>query len=175
MKKRGQQFETVYREHCTAVYHTALSFLRNPATAEDVMHDVFLTYYEQLEKDIPIRSLRAWLLTVTRNRCRNILRTSNRECPEENLPETEAEDPTQHLHEYDTIRQLLSCLTQDEKLAFSLHYLDGYTYRELSVGLDIPIGTLQTRCHAARKKLQQALKNTDTVRKEENHDISTVS
>ena len=66
---------------------------------------------------------------------------------------------------------MLSHLTEDEKLVFSLHYLDGYTYRELATGLEIPIGTVQTRCHTARKKLKKALKD----RKEENYDIPTDS
>lgn len=170
-----QQTEKMYREHRTAVYHTALSFVRNPAVAEDVMQDVFLTFYEQLRNDVRIRNRRAWLLTVTRNCCRNLLRDKRREYPEENPPEESAEDPTQQIHAQDVVERLLSYLTEDEKLAFSLHYLDGYTYRELSIGLETPMGTLQTRCRTARKKLKQALKQEESTGKEADYDVSTIS
>ena len=157
--------EKVYREHRTAVYHTALSFLRDAAIAEDVMQDVFLTYCEQLKSGGRIRNLRAWLLTVMRNLCRNVLRDRH-EYPEENLPEVPMEDPASRLHEQDVVDRLLSHLSENEKLAFSLHFLDGYTYREIAVGLDLPIGTVQTRCRTARKKLKAALKQENAHRKE---------
>lgn len=160
-----KSFETVYQTHRVAIYHTAVSFLHDPSAAEDVMHDVFLTYYEHLQTESPIRNLRAWLLTVTRNRCRNILRTVSREQPEDDPSTPDAADLSPPLHERGEIEQLLTCLTDEEKLVFSLHCLDGYTYRELSVGLDMPIGTIQTRCHTARKKLKQAIKNTDFLSK----------
>lgn len=160
VKTTRAQFEAVYQAHRVAIYHTALSFLRDPSSAEDVMHDVFLTYYEHLQNGTPIHNLRAWLLTVTRNRCRNALRSGGREISEENPPTPCLEDPTVRLQEQDAVDRLLSCLTEDERLVFSLHYLDGYTYRELSEGLEIPIGTIQTRCHMARKKLKRALKTT---------------
>lgn len=175
MKSIEQQLESMYHEHSTAVYHTALAFLKDPSAAQDVTHDVFLTYYEQLKEQARIRHLRAWLLTVTRNRCRNLLRAGQREFPEEHLPEISVEDSTQALQAQDSVERLLACLTEEEKLAFSLHYLEGYSYRELSLGFNVPIGTLQTRCHAARKKLKKALKQESSLRKEDRYDVSTIS
>ncbi len=44
MSKHHSEFETVYQKHRTAIFHTALSFVRDPAIAEDITHDVFLSF-----------------------------------------------------------------------------------------------------------------------------------
>lgn len=74
-----RQLEVVYTTQRAAVYHAALSFLKNTAAAEDVMQDVFLAYYHSLCEGKPVRHVRAWLLTVTRRRCLNLLRDSHPE------------------------------------------------------------------------------------------------
>ncbi|MBO5798296.1 MAG: sigma-70 family RNA polymerase sigma factor [Clostridia bacterium] len=150
------EWEQVYATHRAAVYHTALSFLKNAATAEDVMQDVFLSYYNTLQEGKPVRHLRAWLLTATRHRCLNVLRDSK---PEELTDDvTELVAPVADLSERVALREALAVLTAEEHLAFSLHYLDGYKYREIAAGLDWPVGTVQTRCRTARRKLQAALR-----------------
>ena len=40
---------------------------------------------------------------------------------------------------------------------FCLHCLDGYGYRELAEGLELPIGTVQTRVRTARRRLKELL------------------
>lgn len=158
MKDNAKRLDKVYREQRTAVYHTALALLRDAAAAEDVLQEVFLAYYRELEEGREVRHLRAWLLTATRNRCYNSLRDGRREEPmEELLTVTASSDPLTDVQQQDTVERALACLTDDERLAFSLHYLDGYTYRQIAEGLDVPMGTVQTRCRLARKKLRAAL------------------
>ncbi len=94
MKDNAKRLDKVYREQCAAVYHTALALLRDAAVAEDVLQEVFLAYYRELEKGREVRHLRAWLLTATRNRCYNALRDGRREEPMEELPTvTASSDP----------------------------------------------------------------------------------
>lgn len=158
MRDNAKRLDKVYQEQRTAVYHTALALLRDAAAAEDVLQEVFLAYYRELEEGREVRHLRAWLLTATRNRYYNSLRDGWREEPMEILPTvTASSDPLTDVQQQDTVKRALACLTDDERLAFSLHYLDGYTYRQIAEGLDIPMGTLQTRCRLARKKLRAAL------------------
>lgn len=151
----NRQTQELYRRHRTAVYHLALSYLKSPAAAEDVMQDVFVAL---IEADGAIRHPAAWLMTATRNRCLNRLRDGGRETPWETLPEgvgpPEREDAL-------FVEQMLALLTEDERRAFALHYLDGYRYREIAEGLDIPLGTVQTRCRIARKKLRMALETEE--------------
>lgn len=158
MKDNAKRLDKVYREQRTAVYHTALALLRDAAAAEDVLQEVFFAYYRELEQGREVRHLRAWLLTATRNRCYNALRDGRWEEPIEELPAVAAApDPLTDIQQQDTVERALACLTDDERLAFSLHCLDGYTYRQIAEGLDVPMGTVQSRCRLARNKLRAAL------------------
>ncbi len=164
MKTVNEKLETVYREERVAVFHTALMYLKDAAAAEDVMQDVFLTYHAELSRGNTVRHLRAWLLTVTRRRCLNLLRDGKRVDPTDDVCTVSQEDPASSVIERHTLQTVLARLTQEERLAFSLHHLDGYTYREIAHGLDCPTGTVQTRCRAARRKVRAALQE---MRREE--------
>ena len=158
MRNNAKRLDKVYREQRTAVYHTALALLRDAASAEDVMQEVFMSYYRELEQGRDVRHLRAWLITATRNRCYNVLRDCRWEQPTEDIFVAATQsDPLTEVQQLDTVERVLSCLTEDERLAFSLHFLDGYTYRQIAEGLDVPMGTVQTRCRLARKKCRAAL------------------
>lgn len=158
MKDNAKRLDKGYREQRTAVYHTALTLLKDATAAEDVMQEVFLAYYRELEQGREVRHLKAWLLTATRNRCYNTLRDGRREEPREELPAVAAlSDPLTDVQQRDVVERALACLTDDERLAFSLHCLDGYTYRQIAEGLGVPMGTVQTRCRIACKKLRAAL------------------
>ena len=151
----ARQLEQAYKEQRTAVYHLALAYMKNPAAAEDVMQEVFLSCYDLLRRGESIRNLRGWLLTATRNRCLNALRDGR---PEELTDDFTAliapvSDPADRL----ALRQALEGLTPEERLAFTLHVIDGYKYREIAAGLDRPMGTVQTRCRTAKRKLRAAL------------------
>jgi len=159
----AKQSNTVYETYRTAVYHTALAFVKDPALAEDVLQDVFLAYYRELQNG-DVRHVRAWLLTATRNRCCNLLRDSRKEWLTDEVKVEAQDDPTDAVEDTDVVTRALKVLTEAEKLVFSLHYLDGYTYKEIATGLDIPIGTVQTRCHTARKKLRRTVRNIETGR-----------
>lgn len=147
----SDRIRELYRQYRTAVYHLALSYLHDGAAAEDVLQEVFVTLLESKE---PLHRPRAWLLTVTRHRCLNRLRDTRLETACDTLPETPCDGG-----EGDAlfVEQMLCLLSEDERRAFTLHCLDGFRYREVAEGLGVPVGTVQSRCRAARRKLQAAL------------------
>lgn len=154
-----QRFIVLYEVHRVPVYHMALSLLKNAAAAEDVMQEVFLSLYETMEQERMIRNIRAWLLTVTRNRCLNHLRDNRYEIPADDPPLCVEENMEDEVMGRILSGQILRCITAEENLIFSLHCLDGYKYREIAEGMDLPIGTVQTKCRAARQKLKAALRD----------------
>jgi RNA polymerase sigma-70 factor (ECF subfamily) len=54
------------------------------------------------------------------------------------------------------IKKALSTLSEDYYIPFTMYY-EGYKYREIAIELDLPIGTIKTRIHVARKSLQNEL------------------
>lgn len=66
-------FEDLYRQHVQAVYRFALSVAGRKETAEDLTSDAFLALYRRFEA-IDQTQLPGWLLTVVRNRARDLWR-----------------------------------------------------------------------------------------------------
>jgi RNA polymerase sigma factor (sigma-70 family) len=67
------EFETLYRQHAPAVYRYALSLVRRPDVAEDLTADAFVALFRDLDR-IDAGQLPGWLITVVRNRARDMWR-----------------------------------------------------------------------------------------------------
>jgi len=68
-----REFEALYRQHAPAVYRYALSLVRRRELAEDLTSEAFLALHRELGK-IDRSQLPAWILTVVRNRARDLWR-----------------------------------------------------------------------------------------------------
>jgi hypothetical protein len=55
----------------------------------------------------------------------------------------------------DVIRQLMRKLPDEQRLTFTLFYVDGYTHKELSEMLAVPVGTVKSRLSSARSQLKE--------------------
>ena len=67
--EQNSLFDTLYRKNVNTVYNVALSFMKNPSEAEDITSDVFVQLLESGMSFTDEGHARAWLITVTRNRC----------------------------------------------------------------------------------------------------------
>jgi RNA polymerase sigma-70 factor (ECF subfamily) len=67
------EFEVIYRTHVQAVFRYALSLTRRRDLAEDLTSEAFLALHRELAA-IDTTQLPAWLLTVVRNRARDLWR-----------------------------------------------------------------------------------------------------
>lgn len=64
----ASEFEDFYREHADAVYRFCLSQLRDPAAAEDVAADVFVSAFNAMPRaELPDGAARPWLMRIARN------------------------------------------------------------------------------------------------------------
>ena len=133
------------------VYRLAVNYTRSPQEAEDVCQTVFLKLLEQ--PDLMPGREKAWLMQVTANECRDLLRSSwwKRTVPLEQafqIPKTEADE---------TI-YLLRKLPPKYRVVLYLHYYEQYTTAEIAQLLKIPMGTVSTRLKRARERLKTMLK-----------------
>lgn len=133
------------------VYRLAVSYTRSREEAEDVCQTVFLKLLEN--PDITPGKERAWLMQVTVNTCRDVLRSSwwKRTVPLENL---DAVSQT----EMDEMVFLLQKLPPKYRVVLYLHYYEQYTTQEIAKLLQIPTGTVSTRLRRGREQLKTMLK-----------------
>ena len=111
--------------HGAAVYRLALCRMQSVQDAEDVYQDVFLRLLGQEASAWDGEHLRAWLLRVTVNKCKNLYRAKRRtEVPlTEAIPAPEAAEPS--------VLDEVRALPAPYRSTLYLHYFEVYTAAEI--------------------------------------------
>jgi RNA polymerase sigma-70 factor (ECF subfamily) len=147
----------LYRSHRNEVYRAALRKLGDHHEAEDVTQTAFLDAYRAVLRgshpDLP----RAWLLAIAENVRRRRFRTALRRPRLEPLKETlpSAEPPWRA--QTAEIRAALSTLPDNQRKAFLLRELGGFSYGEIAEQLDTSVPAVQMLLFRARQKLRAEL------------------
>ena len=133
-------------------YRLALSQTRSTCDADDVVQDVFLKLFKDNTCFRSDEHLKAWLLRVAINRCRDITRAARQKDTEldENLPAPEAADGS--------VLDAVRALPENYRNAIYLHYYEGYTAAEIGRMLGAPTNTVLSWMRRARTQLHTMLK-----------------
>ena len=143
--------ELAIGEYGRRVQSLAFVYLKNQYDAEDAAQEVFLKYLRKAPHFLTAQKERAWIMTVTVNKCRDMLRAKHRE----ELPLTEdlSYIPPQ---ESDVLRAVLE-LEETYRIPIHLHYYEGYSIGEIAALLHIRPGTVGSRLSRGREILKQRL------------------
>ena len=134
------------------------------ADIEDVMQRVFYEVWRVHERFDPNLSLRAWVLGIARKRTIDHLRKrrdvvvsmdSMRE-----ITGDDGREVAERLVWADEVRTALNHLPDPQRQVIELAYFDGYTQSEISVALDIPLGTVKTRTSRGLQRMAGLLEST---------------
>ena len=144
---RNEVFTLAVQRYSDTVYRTAVHNCRCTADAEDVVQDVFekLLHYNGIFESE--EHLKAWLLRVAINRCRDLTRAAHQKDTEldENLPAPEQMEDGRTLPE-------------NYRNAIYLHYYEGYTAAEIGRMMAVPTNTVLSWLRRARAQLHTMLK-----------------
>lgn len=155
-------FEELVRRHLRAAFGVALAVLREPADAEDVCQDAFLSALEQLDTCQPDR-FAGWLLRIVRNRAISIQRQQKvrRSMPLEWANGARSrEDPVRDAERSGLRRRLteaLGELPERQREVLLLHDLEGWRHREIGDALGMPEGTVRYTLFHARRAMREKL------------------
>jgi RNA polymerase sigma-70 factor, ECF subfamily len=148
----------------------------NPADAEDLVQETYLRAFRSINQFKPGTNLRAWLFKIQTNSFINEYRKRVRRPRNTSLDDVEEYYLYSHLVESGV--QPAASVTEDEILAqiddaevfraldqlqdnyrqvVLLADVEGFAYREIAEILDIPVGTVMSRLHRARKRLREQL------------------
>lgn len=157
----------LYDQYAPAVNGLARSILHDPALAEEVTHDVFLSLWQQPAAYDPARGTFAgWLLRVARNRAIDQLRR-RRETSESALdadvtgwiidPEPGPEEQALAGLRRDEVRRALSALTPDQRELLELAYFTDLSQSQIAARLHRPLGTVKSQIRTAMAGLAERL------------------
>jgi RNA polymerase sigma-70 factor (ECF subfamily) len=156
--------QVLFARHHIRVYRFVLRLVRNEATAEDLISEVFLDIWRQAGKFEGRSAVSTWMLGIARFKALSALRKR----PEEELDDEAAEaiedqsdDPETALAKKDkgtVLRQCLTKLSAEHREIVDLVYYHEKSVEEVAEIVGIPEATVKTRMFYARKKLSELLK-----------------
>jgi RNA polymerase sigma-70 factor, ECF subfamily len=164
-------FEALFYKYQAAIYRTALAITRDPGAAEEVLQDCFYKTYLNILRITGEGSLAPWLHRVAVNlSCNAIKKRRVWLEPIENVAEYFFTDPRQSPENVaeraelqGTMRDVINTLSLKHRIVVILHYLQDFSLPEIAYILDLPVGTIKSRLHHARKELRNKLESQYTV------------
>lgn len=155
------------------VYSLIVRMVGDPGTAEDLAQEVFLKAFRSLSSYDPARKLSSWLFKIAHNASIDHLRRHAPETvpleadPEEEgrgwaavLADASAESPDGAALRRDLAKALeraIATLRPEYRGAVLMRYAQGLSYEEIVEATGLPLGTVKTNLHRARKQLAEAM------------------
>lgn len=175
-KGQKEAFGILVRRYERELYGYLRRYLGDSSLAEDVFQNTFVQLFVKSNQYEPGRPVRPWLYTIATNQAIDALRRNGRhqavsldQQREEgfdgeihNLLETlEGRDPgpldlAQGAERRERVRASVNKLPDFLRQVLILAYYQGLKYREIADVLEIPVGTVKSRLHAALVKLQES-------------------
>jgi len=163
-------FNRLVVQYQELVFNVAYRIMGDPAAAEDVAQETFITAYQSL-RTFRGGSFKSWLMRVATNRCYDELRRRKRR-PQSSLDEMTDENesyaflrspqdgPETHRQRVElalAIERCLKDLPDDQRIVTVLGDVEGYDYQEIANITRVSLGTVKSRISRARAKLRDCL------------------
>lgn len=155
-----ETFERLARAYGDTVFRVAVHALGNRADGEDVTQSVLLKFYRTEKPFESDDHAKHWLLRVTVNECRKILRTPWRS---RTVPLEEWDGAYGGGDDHSDVLAAVMALDPKYRLCVYLYYYEDYSVREVAQILGTKESTVQTRLARAREKLKQTLSGEKEV------------
>ena len=147
--------EQTIEKYSDLIYRTNFLILRNPHDAEDVMQETFIKY---MRTDVEFRDeehKKAWLLKVSQNKCKDMLRFHkvHTYIPYEEIQEYIISDDFVDVEDIEEVIDIAK-LSYKYKTVILIHYIEGYSVKETAEILGITETAVKSRLKRAREKLK---------------------
>lgn len=173
-----EAFQILVERYQGRAYGLALRILRDEEQARDAVQDAFIKVYGSLRRFEGRSSFYTWLYRLVFNQCLDLKRKDKSgrhvEWEEERLGEDQQLDPAlagslasdgppgpevalERAELREAMSDAIAQLPDDARETLLLREVDGLRYAEIAQTLGIPKGTVMSRLHYARKRLQETL------------------
>lgn len=154
----NQRFDDLYQKYAVIVFRTAYNFLLNKDDAEDIVQEVFIKYFISNKTFNDDDHEKAWILTVTANLSKNVLRSKSRQNLElddtikivDNKFEKET---TNHLD----LEEAMKKLTANQRLVIYLYYYEQIPIKNIAKIIKSNENTVKSHLLRAKSKMKTYL------------------
>jgi RNA polymerase sigma-70 factor (ECF subfamily) len=134
------------------VYRVALGYVKNSHDADDITQDVFFKLYKHSKEFVSDEAQKAWLIRVTINESKNLLKSSwfsKKAELDEGLVAPDGED----LGVYEYVQML----KPKYRTVIYLHYYEKYTAKEIAAILKKPQPTIESQLRRSKEQLRKII------------------
>ncbi|MGQ8336681.1 RNA polymerase sigma factor [Sunxiuqinia sp. A32] len=155
-----EAFNELYNRYQERLYYYFFRMLGNSSElANDFLQELFLKIIEKPERFNQSYCFSTWIFSVAHNMCKNEYRR------QEVRKQAQMEIPvgSEEAHELSAVNreklleqifESLNELKTEQRSAFLLFYREGFSIKEISEMLELPLGTVKSRMHYTRKFLE---------------------
>lgn len=157
-----QAFEQLVERHQRAVYAAAIRILRDHDGADEATQRTFVSAFERLGSFRGAASFRTWLLRITMNHCRDILRAERRHVDLDSVPEERlaTTDDAADTGGRARLRRLVADLPPRQRSVLSLRVFSDLPFADIARAEGITENAAKVSFHHAVRRLQQWLRRT---------------
>ena len=166
-------FNALLTPHLGRLYRLAQRLTGHSADAEDLLQDVLLKLYQRRRELSSIETLAPWLCRVLYNQFLDDVRQRKRQrlrlaaaaevVPDEAMDPLQVAAPQGRLFDFAEVHAALAKLSDEHRAVLLMHDAEGYKLIEIQLITGIPIGTLKSRLHRARRRLRELLDREGTI------------
>ena len=164
--RRGNvdKLDDLYKKYNKIIYGIAFSILKNREDSEDIVQTVFNKMFQMDKEKLPTNNETSWLYSLTKNETLNYLRSQKQEI---NLDEayylTDEDSELNKVIDNESFNIIISKLDKQEREIISLKILSNMSFKEISLLLNMPIGTAQWKYYTSLYTLRLLLGNISMV------------
>ena len=153
------KFTLLYNKYKKKLYNFVLRLSGDEMIAEDVIHNIFMRFYDSYSEIRDINSINFWLFKSARNEYYNYYRKNRRltEYSEEILNDIDSDSDLESQTELKDYKRLifaeLEKVPEDQKEVYLLKEYGGLSYNEIAETLQIDVNLVKSRLYKVRQKL----------------------
>lgn len=147
----NNDMDSIVHEYGDMLFRICLVYLRNDADAEDALQDTFIKYMLKAPEFKDSEHLKAWLITVAANTCKDILKSKKYFSDYDISAVT---DYTSSDGEHEALKALLM-LPDKYRLVLELYYVEGYRVGEIAAIISKSVSAVKMRLKRGRELLEK--------------------
>jgi RNA polymerase sigma-70 factor (ECF subfamily) len=164
MNGHREDYRVLFERYQALVYRLALMRLGDRERAQDVLQEVFLAAYVNLDRLREPKAFASWIARITKNVCYNLLRQKKvrsvsvdylKECGIEFSDSSDS--PSWNEERMEAIRRVIPRLAAKYRQVIELRYTENFTYERIAQFLGLPMSTVKARLFHARKRIIKML------------------
>lgn len=157
----SQQFSTLYMPYSRKLYAIAFRIVRRAVEAEDVVQEVYLKAWQMRDALPKGLEAEAWLVTMTKNLCIDLLRTRHTAddevsdlAPPPDEPDTCAEERIEQRDQLNQTLRLVSQLSEIQQTIVRMRLMDDIEFEEIARATGLSEVNVRVQLTRARQRLK---------------------